>query len=76
MPSRLYSTHVIDHYFICIGDEVYNYREEWDEKRKWMLDYRITLSSIIDGTMAERRVNDEEIRKKVLEIVAELKNKS
>jgi hypothetical protein len=26
--------------------------------------------------MAERRVNDEEIRKKVLEIVAELKNKS
>jgi hypothetical protein len=73
MPSRLYSTHIIDHYFICIGDEVYNYREEWDEDRKWMLDYRITLSSIVDGIMAERRVNDEVIRKEVLEIVNKLK---
>lgn len=73
MPSRLYTTHITDHYFICIGEEVYNYREVWDEKRRFMLDYQITLSSIIDGTMADRRVNEEETRLKVLEIVNKLK---
>jgi hypothetical protein len=71
MPSRLLSTTTKNYYLITVDDVVYSYSEEIGDGDN-LLDYQITLSSIIDGTMAAREVTDHAIRNKVLAVISEL----
>jgi hypothetical protein len=70
MSIKLISSTTKNYYIVNVDDVLYSYMEEIGDGGN-LLDYRITLSSIIDDTLAARDVTDQHIRNKVLRIVTE-----
>ncbi len=69
MSIKLISSTTKNYYLVTVDDVLYSYMEEMYGHN--LLDYKITLSSIIDDTLASREVTDKSIRNKVLSIVSE-----
>ena len=74
MSIKLISSTTKNYYLVTVDDVLYSYMEEMYGHN--LLDYKITLSSIIDDTLASREVTDKSIRNKILSIVSELEKQN